>query len=245
MDKVVVYSGTRKVYPDMVTASKSLLAHTKVDRLYFVTEDSKNKFPIKLPDFFEVINVAEQQYFMPTCPNRNTHLTYMVLMRAAFHEIFPKEKVVLQLDCDTIVNGDISGIWDNYDISDYYFACVKEPSSCKGGKHERPDISDEYFNMGVALMNLEKLRDGKGDRLIRQLNYVRYKANEQDCINAWCKGKILELPSDYNASRDWTAPTDNELITHFAGIKEWRDEPLWKKYEKMTFEEAMEMGGYI
>lgn len=244
MDKVVVYSGTYHVYNDMVTACKSLIANTKVDRIYFVCEHSKSKFPIELPDFIEVINVSEQNYISPLSPNRNTHLTYMVLMRAAFHEIFPNEKVVLQLDCDTIVDGDISGLWKDYDISDYYFACVKEPESCKGGKYPRPGISDEYFNMGVALMNLEKLRDGKGDRLLKQVNYVRYAANEQDCINQWCRGKILELPSDFNASRDWTAPTDNPLIVHYAGIKDWRNEDLWKKYEAMSFEEVMRKGGY-
>lgn len=243
MDKVVVYSGTRKVYPDMVTASKSLLANSKVDRIYFVTEDSKGKFPYYIPDFFEVINVAEQKYFGPASPNRNTILTYMVLMRAAFHEIFPNEDVVLQLDCDTIVNGDISGLWD-YDLTDYYFACVKEPESCKGGKYPRPTISDEYFNMGVALMNLKKLRDGKGDRLIRQLNYVRYNANEQDCINQWCRGQILEIPSDYNASEHWTAHTDNPIITHYAGVRDWRSEKLWKEYEAMSYDEALKLGGY-
>ena len=244
MDKVVVYSGTYHVYSDMVTAAKSLIANTKVDRIYFVCEHSKDKFPIKIPDFIKVINVSEQNYISPLSPNRNTYLTYMVLIRTAFHKIFPNEKVVLQLDCDTIVDKDISSLWEDYDLSNYYFGCVREPECGKGGKYDK-NISDVYFNMGVALMNLEKLRDGKGDRLLRQINYVRYAANEQDCINEWCKGEILELPSDFNASDKWTAPTDNPLIIHFAGDREWRHQPLYEKYEQMSFEEAMKLGGYV
>lgn len=242
-DKVVVYSGTYHVYNDMVTSCKSLMANTKVDRIYFVTEHEKEKFPVKIPDFINVINVANQTYISPLSPNRNTYLTYMVLMRTAFHKIFPNEKVVLQLDCDTIVDKDISSLWD-VDLTDYYFACAREPECGKGGKHDKK-ISEVYFNMGVALMNLEKLRaDGKGDRLLNQVNYVRYGANEQDCINEWCQGKILEIPSDFNASEKWTAPTKNPLIVHFAGDREWHDQPLYKKYEAMTFEEAMKLGGY-
>lgn len=242
-DRVVVYSGTRKVYKDMVTAAKSLIAHTKVDRVYFMVEDSKEKFPLEVPDWFKFVNVVNQKYFMVTCPNRNSHLTYMVLMRAAFHRIFSTELKVLQLDCDTVVTGDIGGLWDDYDMTDYYFACVKEPECCKGGKDWRR-FTDTYYNMGVALMNLEKLRDGKGDRIIRQINFVKYNANEQDAINEWCKDQILELPNIYNAGNDWTGFPENSLITHFAGVMDWRKEPLWKKYETMSWDEALEMGGY-
>ena len=35
MSKIVVYAGTRNVYGNMVTAAKSLLCHTRVDRVWF------------------------------------------------------------------------------------------------------------------------------------------------------------------------------------------------------------------
>lgn len=236
MRKVVVYSGTSKVYPEMVTACKSLIANTDVDRIIFVAEQDRKKFPIPIPDYIEVVNVANQTYFPITSPNRSTRLTYMVLMRCAYYQMFPEEDAVLQLDIDTIVNQDISDLWD-VNLDDYYLAAVREPASGKGGNMDK-HISDIYFNMGVALMNLKKFRDGKGDRIMRQLNGIKYKAAEQDCINEWCKGQILEIPSDFNASREWTAPTDNPKIIHYAGVRHWQDEELWKYYESLSWEDV-------
>ena len=38
-DKVVVYSGTRNVYPQMYVSLKSLLLNTEIDRVYLLIED--------------------------------------------------------------------------------------------------------------------------------------------------------------------------------------------------------------
>lgn len=51
-----VYSGTRNIYEKMMTASKSLLRYSDVDKIYFLIED--DIFPYDLPDTYECINVS-------------------------------------------------------------------------------------------------------------------------------------------------------------------------------------------
>ena len=45
--KAAVYSGTRNLYPDMVTAAKTLVKYSSVDKIYFLTED--DRFPAVFP----------------------------------------------------------------------------------------------------------------------------------------------------------------------------------------------------
>jgi hypothetical protein len=54
--KAAVYCGTRNLYPDMITAAKSLLLHSDVDKIYFLTED--DNFPLILPPKTKNINIS-------------------------------------------------------------------------------------------------------------------------------------------------------------------------------------------
>jgi lipopolysaccharide biosynthesis glycosyltransferase len=147
----------------------------------------------------------------------------MVLIRAALSKIFPKLDTILSLDVDTIVNEDISDIWD-IPLKNYYLAGVREP--------EKSTENSLYINMGVALFNLKKLRkDKKDNEIIHALNTIQYDYNEQDCINEKCKGAIYELSPDYNVT-NYTVQAKHRKIIHYAAIKGWEDLPLVKSYEK-------------
>ena len=223
MMKAAVYCGTRNLYEDMIPAVKSLLCNSDVDRIYLLIED--DVFPYELPDCVTCINVSEQTYFRRDGPNFQNGWTYMVLMRAALHRVFPELDTILSLDVDTIVAKDISDLWD-LDLSDCYLAGVREPHK---------SINRLYVNAGVILLNLKKLREtGKGDELIDSLNSKHYAFNEQDCINALCQGGILQIPGDYNSS-NWTEPTTTPKIVHFAAIKNYQDSPLVTVYRNMDW----------
>lgn len=203
--KYVVYMGNRPYYPMMITAAKSLLYHTKVDRVYFLTED--DPFPVPLPYMFRVINVSRQNIFRPDGPNINPFYTYMTLMRAALTKLIPDAGCVLLLDPDTIVSDDISPLW-NYNLSCNYFAAVPET---RNNDHTKVP----YYNAGVMLMNLKKFReDGMDDRVIHEINTVRYQHMEQDVLNFLCDPYILPLPSCYSASYV-SDPCDHPRISHY------------------------------
>lgn len=216
--KVACYCGTRNLYQDMIPAVNSLIANSDVDKIYLLIED--DSFPYELPDKVETINVSNQPYFKHDGPNFNQGWTYMVLMRAALHRIFPDFDRVLSLDIDTIVAKDISNLWD-LPIDDYYLAAAKEPYKSRYRL---------YVNCGVMLLNLKKLRDGKGDELIDALNTQRYGFNEQDCIAERCQDGIYVMDSAYNAN-NYTELTTAPKIVHFAAIKHYQDHPLVQMYK--------------
>ena len=220
--KIAVYTGTRNLYPDMIPAVNSLLIHSDVDKVYFLIED--DQFPYELPPEVECINISNQSYFRPDGPNFNSRWTYMVLIRAALSKIFPQYNTILSLDVDTIVDENISNLWD-IDLENNYLAAVKEPRKSKN------DFL--YINMGVVLFNLKLLRETqKDDEILEALNRRFYPFNEQDCINALCQGKIKILSNDYNVNNYGTLATHRK-IAHFAGISNWNTLPLVNKYRNI------------
>lgn len=117
----------------------------------------------------------------------------------------------LYLDCDIIVNKDISEIW-NTDISDYSCAMVTDQDSEDITLHNRIKSYDStYFNAGVLLMNLNYWRDKKIAKKI--FNFMkdfpeRCLYPDQDAINAVLSNSILELPYQYNVQENWFKPND-------------------------------------
>lgn len=229
MIRTAVYTGTSNLYPHMITAVKSLIMNSDVDQVYLLIED--DKFPYELPDFVKTINVSDQTYFRPDGVNMDKHhFTYIAYMRGALTKVLPNIDKILSFDVDTIVDRDITDIWD-LPIDDYYFAASKEPVLCLDGKL--------FTNMGVTLFNLRKIReDGIDDQVIEMVNTVKMNCPEQEAYNRLCQGHILEMPSEFNQTR-FTLPSDNPKVIHFAGIRKWFDFPEVKAYERMPMEEVM------
>ena len=225
--RAAVYCGTRNLYPDMMTAAKSLAYNSSVDAIYFLIEDPV--FPYKLPNYIKPINVSGQKFFGSRCPNSYRLWTWMVLMRAVLAKVFPNQNEILSLDVDTIIDRNIDELWD-LDLTNYYLAGVLEP---KKSKTYAP-----YVNMGSVMFNLEKLReDQMDDKIISSLNHTKYTFAEQDCINALCNKQFLTLPSIYNAN-DFTEPCKDPKIIHFACNKKYNQTPLFNKYKVMAWDEV-------
>lgn len=236
MRKVVVYMGDERIYDDMETACKSLLWHTKVDRVYFLI-DTKH-FPHRLPNIITTINVHKQSIFPVPGPNFHPHYGYMTWMRAALSKVFSNESTVLLLDPDTIVVDDISGIWD-YDISNHYLAAVEETRF-----YNQPSIHKHhpYYNAGVMLLNLDKLRsDQTDDVLIRTINSVHHEHLEQDVINSVCGKHILPLPSEYNTSFV-TDLTTHPRIRHFLSYAKTEWPTYSDPYKQLEWKQIIQKG---
>ena len=238
--KAVVYAGTRNLYPDMETAAKSLLKHTKVDRIYFLIEDDEFPGAERLPDIIRTVNVGHQEFFPETCVNIHTGFTYMSLMRVCYSKLFPELDKILQLDVDTIVADDLSALWE-MDRDGTWLAATYEERS-----HFRP-YGPKYYNVGVAIFNLAQIRkDGADDMAIRMLNEEEVPYIDQD---AWNKlgiaaDKIVELPIRYNESIV-TGKTETPAIVHFAGYRNWQTTgTMFRKeyldaYRRKTWEEIL------
>lgn len=222
-EKVAVYAGTRAVYPQMYTSLKSLLMNTEMDKVYLLIED--DAFPYPIPNNVMMANAKDQLFFPPESPNFSTPYSYMELMRCALGFIL-KEKTVLWLDVDTIVDADISDLFET-DMRGFYYAGCMEPQKSRG--------IFTYVNSGVLLCNLELLRDAHKDaEMIGFLNQYKFTWPGQDVINLLCQGGIRSISSEYN-SCPWTIPCTRPRIIHYAAIpaKEYEKEWAYKKYANM------------
>ena len=205
--RVAVYCASQRLYKDTIPAIKSMLLNGHPDKIYFLIED--DEFPGWLPEQVQTINVIRQPYFRLDGPNMQTNFTYMALMRAALTKVLPDEDEVLSLDCDTLVMGDISELWD-VDLKDYYLTAGIEPQRCRW--------DNVYYNTGVVKYNLKLIReDGVDDHMIRLINECKLKWPEQDVVNIVCKNRIMKMPSDFNYN-NYSERTDDVRIKHHCGF---------------------------
>ena len=118
-----------------------------------------------------------------------------------FQDILPGfvEKVLL-IEADTIVVKSLKELYDT-DIEDYYLAATDDLQSkfCKekiGIKENSP-----YFNCGVLLLNLKKMRKDKVTEGIKKTikdGKSKFMYEVQDEMNFFYEGKVKILPPKYN-----------------------------------------------
>lgn len=227
--KAAVYTATRNLYDDLIPAIKSLLVNSDVEQIYVGIED--DKFPYELPSLCKVINLSNNRIFLKDGANANSRYTYMAMMRVALSKILPQNlNRVLSLDVDTIVDRDISELWE-LPIDDCYFAASHEWHKAYEGYL--------YCNVGVSLFNLEKMRDGKTDELIHVLNKIKLEFVEQDALNMLCQGSIYDMPSEYNSNYYTEHVEEPKIIHHIGDNKKLKTYPDVQKYAKMSFDEIM------
>ena len=229
--KHAVYSGSRNLYGDMQTAAKSLIANSDVDKVWLLTEGDYDYW---LPDICEVVDVSGQTFFPKDGPNMSTQYTYMAMIQCALALMpeFSELDRILSLDVDTIACRRCSDVWD-IPLDGYYFAAVREMHRAFGNLL--------YTNIGVTLMNLDMLRDGKAEEFVYALNNWEYRWIEQDVMNYLCQGRIRQMPPEYNAC-DFIAH-DFVRIRHFAAEKyaAWTNNPLVEHYRNMTWDKALKL----
>lgn len=225
--KAVAYCATRNLYSNMAVCVRSVLKNGNIDKVYLLIED--DIFPYDLGGKVQSVNVSGQTYFPPDGINYNCEWTYMALMKCALSKVFPRLDRIIVLDCDTIVSGDLSRLWD-IDMTDYYYAAVPQISTTVPYVFAcQKDVT--YINAGLLMCNLKKLRkDKKDDEIISAINSKKYRWVEQDCISDLCRGTILPLKSRYNSCA--FTPTDMDVVVrHFAAQDNWRNTVFARSYE--------------
>ena len=223
--KVAVYSASSLFYNDVVPSVKSMLKNGGVDEIVIMTQD--DALPYETPENVKVLNVSGQPWFKPESPNYRNKYAFICLVRVALAKLFPELDRILALDADTIITGRMSDLWD-LDMEDAYLAGVAEKELSKQKGYP-------YINMGLGFWNLGKVReDHLDDKMISDLNTIRFTWLEQDCINEACKGHTIELDPGYSFS--WYAKkTENIRMHHFCADPDWRNEELVKAYRDIPW----------
>lgn len=180
------------------------------------------------------------------------YYTNAIYYRLFIADLFYEYDKALYLDADIIVLDDISKLFNN-NINDYYLGaiCDDVANSCKEFKDYTLFAlgveSSKYFNSGILVMNLKKLREDRiYDKFVNMLSIVKFiVAPDQDYLNVICKNKVKYLDKSWNRSPLFINSSEIEKpkIVHFKlTAKPWHYSDI--KYANEFWEYARKTNFY-
>ncbi len=197
------------------------------------------------------VDVAESLKKISTHLHMRDYYTCTTYFRIFIAGMFPQYDKALYLDCDTVILGDVSELF-NYDLGNNLLAgapCegVNSFEVYKRYVREVDGLDPDYFfNAGVILMNLKLFREEKFYEQFANL-LQKYKftvIQDEDYLNVLCQDRVLRLPRAWNktpVAQD-ILPREDLRIVHFLMTwKPWHyadipyQEYFWEYAEKTEF----------
>ena len=193
----------------------------KVENIELVKRLENENFTIDFCDITEAIK-----------PIRNKlkniyHFGLAAWYRLFIQSLFPQYDKVLYLDCDIIVLGDISKLY-NTQLGNNLVAAIEcniirlDPVFSQYTKDFCGIHQKEYFNSGILVMNLKEFRkDNIQDKFLYLVNKYNFDVIDPDqaYLNVLTNGKIKYLPNGWNKEAVDT-PLEGKLnIVHYALYK--------------------------
>lgn len=133
------------------------------------------------------------------------HISVATYFRLKLPSLLSDYEKVVYLDVDILINKDISPMWD-IDLNSHAIGAVQEPYGKVVSKeyHDTIGIHDtkhKYFNAGILVMDLEKLRsinfeDSVVTYLRNYKNHIEYQ--DQDILNGILQGNVEYIHPKYN-----------------------------------------------
>ncbi len=154
----------------------------------------------------EIIEVGDRYDFKKKDTGRFEGLTISkaALLKFSLPDILSNVEKVLFIDGDTIINRDLSELY-NEDIENYYLAAVNDIAGLFDSESTKKYYSDidtpreEYFNTGVMLMNLKQMReDSVSKKLIELRKKYEDPLMDQNTYNIVTWKKKKRIHSKYN-----------------------------------------------
>lgn len=148
--------------------------------------------------------------------NQKSHVTPTSLLKFELPVIFKDIDVLLYLDSDIIIKENIMSIFE-YDISNYYLAAAPELWKYINVFHTQESIkNDFYFNSGVLLLNLKKMREHDipnklWKKKIELSQTGKFSTMDQDTLNQVCSKNSFCLPIIWNFNTYFSDSNNNKL----------------------------------
>ncbi|MUK49032.1 glycosyltransferase family 8 protein [Aliivibrio fischeri] len=131
-----------------------------------------------------------------------------------------KEKKVLYLDCDIVVNSELTELFE-YDMRNMLIGAVEDKIDNITNSLKCKYQLDKYFNSGVLLINNNSKTKRKLCSCIDLIKNNKYEYPDQDAINILFKGDIISLPNEYNYFEVNECRSKVPAIIHYALEKPW------------------------
>lgn len=179
-------------------------------------------------------------------------------------QLLPGFDKIIFSDPDIIFKGDLSDVFFNTDLTEYYLAAVKSSFVKRKYIKSIGCDPDNYTNGGFQIYNLKAFRELNLDKKQMEMCSGKYFYLDQDITNIVCRGKIHFLPPKYNATQVFFKHSKSEhykawmnnlfseteineglnpIIHHFNGIKPWngmcyKHDVYWEEYRNSIFFDA-------
>ena len=155
------------------------------EQVDFLNQVLRGKNPENVVEKLDVTDLYEQEFHQ--CVNETAYCTPYTLLRLLADLIPEIPDKLLYLDIDIMIANDINKLW-GIDVTDYEYAAVKEKYGCW---LIRPD----YFNAGMLLMNMAKIREtgllAKARELIRTKKLLF--ADQSEIFKSTTRKKLLPI----------------------------------------------------
>ena len=243
--------------PFLAVAMASLLANASKNyfyRIYILTTSLKREYAEELrlivkdcaPDSasLDFVSLRDEMEKSQGAFHLRHYYSRETYCRIFIPRFFPQYKKVLYLDCDIVVTGDISELY-NTDIGDNLVAAAPEEVmsdfNVYGTYVEKALGIDrnKYFSAGILLINADLYRkENIEDKFIDLMNHFVFRVTQdEDYLNVLCKDRIKWLPVDWNKS-SYTIEgkprydTKNLKLIHYKiNWKPWHyDNVLYEEY---------------
>ena len=155
------------------------------------------------------------------------HFSVVTYYRMFIASLFPQYSKVIYLDCDLVVLGDISVLY-NTELGDNILGAapeqfVQNTKEFRWYAEEALGVDpDGYVNAGVLLMNLDEFRKNQIEEKFIQL-ITEYDFDlldpDQAYLNYLCRGKIHVLPNGWNKEPMPLSCEGEKNIVHYALYK--------------------------
>ena len=230
-------------------------------RVYVLHSGVRKDFEKKIlrfskPGFtVEFVDVTQPLKDISAHLHMRDYYTCTTYFRVFIAGMFPQYDKAIYLDCDTVILGDISALY-NYELGKNLIA----GAPCEGvnsfevyREYVRTVDGlnpDYFFNAGVLLMNLKAFREEKFYEKFADL-LQKYKftlIQDEDYLNVLCQDRVLRLPRAWNKTpvgKDILPREELRIVHYLMTWKPWRyddvpyGEYFWE-YAKQT-----EFYGYL
>ena len=168
---------------------------------------------------------------LPADPQFTSAMWYRILLP----ELLGSQARVLYLDVDALVLDSLAPLWET-DLDGNYLAAVSnvfQPNHVHRPKNLGMPPDQEYFNSGVLLMNLERMRADDAVARLRECARTRRDELEwpdQDALNLVLGARRVALHPRWNRMNSLDFPSSGEVYGQRA-VEEARRNPAIRHFE--------------
>ena len=202
----------------------------------------------------ETVNVTAKLDALGDMLHLRDYYTKTTYYRFFIPALFPQYDRGLYLDCDIVIKGDISRLY-NVPLGDNILAAAPEEVMLMVdvfGTYVEAVLDvprNEYFSAGILVMNLAKMRRvALEEQFVDILGRRTFRVTQdQDYLNVLCRGDLLMLDTSWNktACYEVDADTPVNIIHYKINWKPWHyrgirfEEDFWHYAEQTPYADRL------